>query len=122
MKKLFFLLLFIGLTSVATSQNITGSWEGSLQVSGMELPLVFHIKSADSGYTAEMDSPAQQAFGIPVDEISFENGVIKLRVAPIRMTYSGKFNEDTETFSGDFEQSGMQLPLELRRVNKEEQR
>lgn len=117
MKKLFFLLFLVGLTSAVTSQNISGDWEGNLHVSGMELPLVFHIKSADSGYTAEMDSPAQQAFGIPVDEISFEDGVLKLQVVPIGMTYSAKFNEETETFSGDFEQSGMKLPLELTRVS-----
>lgn len=119
MKKLFFLLFFVGLTSAVSSQNISGDWEGSLQVSGMELPLVFHIKSADSGYTAEMDSPAQQAFGIPVDEISFEDGVLNLQVVPIGITYSGKFNEETEVFTGDFEQSGMKLPLELKQVSNE---
>lgn len=119
MKKLFFLLFFIGLTSVVTSQNISGDWEGNLQVSGAELPLVFHIKSAHSGYTAEMDSPAQQAFGIPVDEITFKNGVLKLQVIPIGMTYSATLDEESETFSGEFEQSGMKLPLDLKQVSNE---
>lgn len=100
-----------------TSQNIEGDWEGSLHVSGVELPLVFHIQSADSGYTAKMDSPAQQAFGIPVDEITFEGGVLNLQIVPIGMTYSGTFNKEKDTFSGDFEQSGMQLPLDLKRVS-----
>lgn len=117
MKKLFFLVFFIGLSSIMTSQNIEGDWEGSLHVSGVELPLVFHNKSTDSGYTAEMDSPAQQAFGIPVDEITFEDDVLNLQIVPIGMTYSATFNEETAVFSGDFEQSGMKLPLDLKRVS-----
>lgn len=119
MKKLFFLLLFIGFNSVITSQNISGDWEGNLAVSGMELPLVFHIEYHENKYSATMDSPAQQAFGIPVDEISFENNSLNLQVSPIGMTYSATFDEKTEFFSGEFEQNGMQLPLDLKRVDSE---
>ena len=73
----YFLFLF---SQVIISQNITGDWYGSLNIQGFELPLVFHISNAETGYKATMDSPDQKAFGIPVSSVSYENNLFELKV------------------------------------------
>ena len=64
---------FLGLALLLMSfqglaQEVTGSWKGTLNVQGTEIPLVFNIEEADGLYTATMDSPSQGATGIPMDE------------------------------------------------------
>jgi hypothetical protein len=53
-------------------EGITGDWSGAIEAGGQKLPLVFHIGREGDGLTATMDSPAQGAAGIPVDEVRFE--------------------------------------------------
>lgn len=120
MKKLTFLLLFFFAIASVTAQNISGDWEGALDVQGTSLPLVFHFTKTDNRYTATMDSPLQQAFGFPVDEISFENNTLNLAITAIGMTYSATLDEKQSGLSGQFNQNGMELPLHLKKISKQE--
>jgi len=55
-KYLFISLLFIS-TTMIFGQDITGEWNGSLKVQGIQLRLVFHITKNGTNYSATMDSP-----------------------------------------------------------------
>lgn len=113
MKRLILLFLCLGFCFTAVSQDITGQWKGDLEVFGSKLPLVFHISNSDDGYSATMDSPAQQAFDIPIDQISFENHRLLVIITALNAEYSGKLEEDE--FSGEFQQNNMKFPLDLTR-------
>lgn len=114
MKTLPLLLLSFLSALTITAQDITGDWHGALKVQGIQLRLVFHIQEEGEGYTATMDSPEQGAKDIPVTSTSFENQVLKINIPNLGIVYEGTLNE-AGTISGDFNQFGQIMPLELSR-------
>ncbi|WP_424492703.1 alpha/beta hydrolase family protein [Salinimicrobium sp. GXAS 041] len=109
-----FLLLLITGTS-ATAQDITGDWYGILNVQGTQLDVVFHIAETEEGYATTMDSPKQNAYGIPIDSTSFNNNTLLLKAPNAGgMTYEGILKNSG--INGTFKQGGMQLPLDLSRA------
>jgi len=99
--------------------EIEGIWQGTLKFSGAELRVVFTIsKNQDNTLTATMDVPEQNASDIPVDEIVFDNGNIRLEITPVEGVFKGKLAQDGETIDGQWTQSGMTLPLVLERTDK----
>jgi dipeptidyl aminopeptidase/acylaminoacyl peptidase len=121
MKRL--LLLFItGIASLSGwGQDVTGDWNGLLKVQGIQLRVVFHIRKTASGYGAAMDSPDQNAKGIPVTSVSYENAVLKLSVATAGVEYEGALGDDG-MITGTFRQMGMSLPLNLSRQTVEKEK
>ncbi|MBW3544867.1 MAG: lysophospholipase [Bacteroidetes bacterium] len=96
-------------------EQVVGSWSGSLQVGGMTLPLVFHIgKDADGRLTATMDSPNQGAKDIPVQAVKLAADSLYLDVQVLGGGFSGKFM-DSETLTGQWQQGGQVLPLQLKK-------
>jgi hypothetical protein len=73
MKKLTFsALLFFFFSPLCISQNLSGTWEGELQVMGQSLPLVFNFKEVNNDWSGSMDSPKQGAKGIGLSKILFD--------------------------------------------------
>ena len=66
------LILFLSFQSLF-SQEIQGSWAGSLSIQGTQLPLIFNIQKNGDSYKTTLDSPMQGAKGIPVAETTFAN-------------------------------------------------
>ncbi|MFN8257436.1 MAG: alpha/beta hydrolase [Bacteroidales bacterium] len=113
--------LFIFLISYSMlSQDITGTWNGLLKVQGTQLRLVFHITKTDTGMVSTMDSPDQNAFGIPVPTTKFEDKNLTIEVPKIRMEYTGTLKSDT-LIEGTFKQSGLVVPMNLSRKPVEKQ-
>ncbi|MDR0385816.1 MAG: alpha/beta fold hydrolase [Prevotellaceae bacterium] len=102
-------------------QDITGEWNGVLKVQGIQLRLVFHISKSGNGYSATMDSPDQNAKGIPVSEVNYKHPVLKLSVSGAGIEYEGSSDADGN-ITGTFKQMGQSLPLNLTRkkIEKEE--
>ena len=53
------------------AQEITGLWSGELNVQGMQLPLILHIKNEGDKILTTMDSPKQGATNIPIATTTF---------------------------------------------------
>lgn len=121
MKKLFLLLFCLNSTIQVFSQDIEGSWNGELNVFGNKLPLVFHFENENGEYSGKMDSPAQQANGIPIDRVSFKNDSLFLELPGLQISYSAILQEDSTTFSGEFKQSGMKFPFDIKRIDPEDE-
>lgn len=100
------------ISNMLFGQNITGQWNGILNVQGTKLRIVFNISKTDTGLSSTMDSPDQGAKGIPVTSASFENQVLKLAVANLGVEYQGTLDKDN-VIVGDFKQRGMSFPLNL---------
>lgn len=112
MKKLLFLLTML-IPVAVSGQGIAGSWNGELDLGTAELRIAFHIQAAKQGYVAEMDSPDQGAFGIPMTTADFSGGTLRITSAEMGMTYEGVLMGNL--INGTLERGGMKFPLNLKR-------
>ncbi len=113
-----YLCLFLLLPVLLAGQvrDIAGSWEGTIDTPGGKLRLRLHVAKADGGaMTAKMDSVDQGALGIPVDQISFADGVVKWGISRIGASYEGKLSAAGDLLEGTLTQ-GMALKLDLKRM------
>ena len=116
--RLFKSLLFLCLTLVVTSlsaQEVIGTWKGSLSVQGTELPIVVRIWQEDGTYKALMDSPQQNAIGIKVESVKYENKMLSISVPKLGVTVVGAVNG--KTYTAMFTQGNFQQPLVMTRTS-----
>ena len=95
------------LAATATAQ--TGTWSGSLNVSGMELTLIFNLSEDNS---ATLDVPDQGASDIPVNVTRTAIGGITLDIPSIGASFKGMWAG--KSIIGSFTQLGTALPLSLK--------
>lgn len=93
----------------ATAQGLTGSWTGELEAGPVKLPLVFHIETS----AVTMDSPNQNAKGIPCEVNLLEADTISLSINQLGINYHAKKRGDV--LVGTFSQMGQLFPLTLKR-------
>lgn len=119
MKSIITLLVSLLTTASLFSQEITGTWQGTLNVQGAKLEIVFHIEKQGVGHTSVMDSPTQGAYDIKTTKTTFENGKLQITAAELGVFYQGTLKGDSIT--GTFNQNGMPFPLTLIRTEKKTQ-
>ncbi len=110
--------LFFLLTVLLAGQvrDIAGSWEGEIEIPAAKLRLRLHVAKADGGaMTAKLDSVDQGALGIPVDQVSFADGVVKWGIARLGALYEGKLSAAGDVIEGTLTQ-GLALKLDLKRM------
>lgn len=90
-----------------------GTWKGSLMVQDTELPLVFKVlKSDQNNLNVTLDSPLQNAYDVPLGEISNTGGEIKIDAPMLQGNYTARFINDS-TLNGTWYQAGNSFPLKL---------
>jgi len=118
MKSLKLLLTVVfSLAILSANAQITGDWKGTINVQGTNMEMIFHIVQDNGTYTATMDIPVQDASGINVETVEFNDNQLSLSSSILQFSYKGKLAGDT--ISGTFEQSGMTLPLSLSKFESE---
>ncbi|MGW8122512.1 hypothetical protein ACV07N_07605 [Roseivirga echinicomitans] len=111
------LLIFTSLGfSFQDNAKALGAWEGKITTPQGDLGLVIHLTEKENVLTATMDSPMQNAFGLAFDEVSFKEGVLKMKMNMIDGTYEGTLKEGK--FIGKWKQSGMDFDLNLKKQEK----
>ena len=111
------LFLFFGLVNQVNAQEIVGAWKGKLLVQGMDISLMFNIKSSEEGiYTTTMDSPSQGATDIPMDTTTFSENTLTIQLKQAGIKYVATL--EGSTLSGTFYQNGMELPMTLNKTIK----
>jgi len=94
-------------------------WEGKLKVGVIELRIVFHLfKAKDGSYAGTMDSPDQGAKGIPLDEVSFKDNALGLKLKRAAIVVDGTRDKSGQEIKGHFKQGKQTIPLTLKRVTK----
>jgi dipeptidyl aminopeptidase/acylaminoacyl peptidase len=108
-----YLSLIIGIMFNILNANaqFIGDWKGTLNVQGTNMELIFHITENSGNYSATMDVPAQEAAGINIETVKFEDGQLTLASSQMQFSFNGKLSG--ETIEGTFEQGGTSLPLNL---------
>ena len=96
-----------------SSEDIVGSWSGSLKAGVQEFPLIFHVKLEKGELTATLDSPAQGAKDIPVSQVAYDDGNIRFEVSAAQAVYVGTYSADSAKMEGVWKQGPNELPLVL---------
>ncbi|MBI4889104.1 MAG: alpha/beta hydrolase [Acidobacteria bacterium] len=108
----------LSFSAIAFSQTspAEGDWEGVLKLPSAQLRLRLHLKAAPSGLAGTMDSVDQNAFGLPISDVTFTAGTLKWQMPQLRASFEGQMNAAGNEIAGNFTQ-GMALPLTLKRMD-----
>ena len=116
----FVALVMFCLLPTSSHAQVAGDWQGSLSADGSTLHLALHITGPDTALRATLDSIDQNAFGIPVETITFSNHVLTFSAGSIQASYTGKLSADAAALAGTFTQGGATLPLSFARLSPSE--
>ena len=98
--------------TVANGQDLNGAWRGTLCVGPMSLNVVLNLEQTEQGLTATLDSPDQNAKGIPATA-TIDGDKLTVNVAMLGAKYVATV--DDGILDGTFSQSGQSFPLRLTR-------
>jgi uncharacterized protein len=102
---------------VPKPSDIDGDWEGTLE-GGASLRIVMHIATFVEGMTATMDSPDQNAFGLPATSITRTGTKLQFTMKQLGGEFSGTLDAGLATIDGTWSQLGNSLPLVLKRLKR----
>jgi hypothetical protein len=95
-------------------KNVTGSWVGKLTPPGMDLKIVFNLKLVEKdSLVATLDSPDQNAYGIPCGEVVLNKQKLVIKAPDINGEYVGTIKGDS--LNGTWSQNGGTFPLNLKK-------
>lgn len=107
----------IPLQKSISARNITGIWEGKLNVNTLSLRLDFHFeKQKDDIYTGTMDSPDQGVKDIPCEQVVLNSDSLRVQVK-MAIGLSGMLTTDT-SIVGNWNQGGKIFPITLIKVKE----
>lgn len=92
------------------SENATGAaeaagdWIGTLDLGALKLRIVFHIINAPDGLKANIDSPDQNATGLPVSSVQASGASVRLESTSLNAIYEGKLDSSLATLNGTWKQ------------------
>ncbi|MBZ5524171.1 MAG: CocE/NonD family hydrolase [Acidobacteriia bacterium] len=104
--------------STATAAGLEGEWSGTLEAGGQKLRLVMKItRAADGKLTGTVDSPDQNANGLPVSSAQQTGNDVKVELSSLGAAFEGKLNASGSEMQGDWKQGGGSFPLTLKRAS-----
>ena len=96
------------------AKETAGDWQGELQIQpNVSLPLIMHLSQHDGEWQVTIDSPAQQAFGIPGEAERITDTSVSVTFKTIGARYKAKLSNDQ--LKGTFSQAGSDFSLTLTR-------
>jgi len=118
-KKLMLWMIALGTMSGSAlqAQNVTGSWQGTLQAGPQKLRIVFKISLEDDKLKATLYSIDQQAPAMPASTVTKDGSTIKIAIGGLG-SYEGKLSGDGNAILGTWTQ-GAPLTLNLVRATPE---
>jgi pimeloyl-ACP methyl ester carboxylesterase len=114
-------LIFITSSAWASTEDIVGSWMGTLSFGNTEVRMAYTIEEDPNGtLSASLHSVDEAVYNIPVEEILFEDNQLTLVCEAALSTYEGRLikGRSSAYFDGHWLQSGLTLELDLRPVEE----
>jgi pimeloyl-ACP methyl ester carboxylesterase len=109
-------VLFGVCSAVLFGQSLSGNWYGTLDVMGQKLPLVLHLTDSARIWKGTLDSPKQNANGIPMSTVSVNGKKLRFTIDKLQASYEGELN-DSMVIRGNFKQGMINAEL---RFNQQE--
>jgi hypothetical protein len=110
-------VLALSLSSYAQEAKLIGAWEGTLDLPGTKLRIVFNVRRATAGgLTGSMDSPDQGAKNIPMTVSPSKDAAVQFLVPGVG-SYEGKLDAAGTRISGLWKQGPADLALTLEKTD-----
>jgi len=101
---------------------IIGNWGGILEVAGIDMRIVFKIsKIKEDSFNIKVVNYTQEDTDSPLSNVNYANvkfanvkvanDSLKFELKDVMGTFEGKANEDYSRIEGQWQQSGLNLPL-----------
>ncbi|WP_271078328.1 serine hydrolase [Aurantiacibacter sp. MUD61] len=104
----------IVIAAPAQAQDVQGYWEGTLDAGTVQLPLGVNIERQDDGtLSGTLDSPSQNAFDIPLEDVEATDTTLSFTVPAVGGRYRAEWDTATESWIGLWTQAGQSLALTL---------
>lgn len=110
-----FAVLVAVCTQVAFAQDVTGTWQGTLQP-GPTLRIVLKITNGDAGRLNAVMYSIDQGPQPVAATVAIQGDTVKLSMPGIGGSFDGRLSADGKAISGTFVQGGRPLPLNLVRA------
>ncbi|HTM03853.1 MAG TPA: TIGR03435 family protein [Vicinamibacterales bacterium] len=102
-------------TGAAYAQDVTGTWQGTLEAGGNRLRVVFTVASEGGALKGTFYSIDQAAQGIAATPV-FQSGTMRIGVAAINARFEGRLSADGASCIGTWSQGAGSIPLALTRA------
>ncbi len=113
MKKLMISFVLVMSFLFVNGQNISGKWNGSLNLRGKQLKIAFNIsKTLNGDYKSTMDSPNQNVYRMATTTTTLKDSILTIQIEKAGIEFVGTMNAAGK-FVGVLKQSGELFPLEL---------
>jgi uncharacterized protein (TIGR03435 family) len=114
----FLAALFVAASAVwlYAQQDITGTWQGTLQA-GRDLRTVIKVSKDGGELKAVVYSIDQGGASMPTSGVTFQGSTLKFTVPGVGATFDGKLSADGKSIAGTMTQGDRPLPLNLTRAN-----
>ena len=101
--------------------KIEGTWFGSLDALNIKYTIILRVRQQPDGtMIGTLYCPDIRANDIPVEKITFEEDSLQFEIKDLVAVFEGKLNEDGSAIEGQWKQSGLVLPLIVKRVSEAE--
>jgi beta-lactamase regulating signal transducer with metallopeptidase domain len=94
--------------------GLDGDWSGKLQA-GSAIRLTVRVFTDARGTRGSLDSPDQNAFGLPLSSVTRDGDHVTFTLKAIDMTIAGDLTNGGQVINATFTQNGATLPLALTR-------
>jgi uncharacterized protein (TIGR03435 family) len=121
MKKLWTIALAMLPAGALLAQNVTGTWQGTLQPPQAKqgLRVVIKVVLDNDKLKATFYSIDQNPTPIPGSSFTKDGSTIKMTITALNGNYEGRLSADGNTINGNWSQGGPALPLNLTRATPE---
>ena len=106
-------LLLLLPAAVLAAASPAGVWEGTITTPNGDLGVVLNLHRDGDKWAAEIDIPVQNVSELPLSNVKVEGSAIGFAL-PGDANYDGKLSDDGKTISGNLNQGGAALPLNLK--------
>lgn len=102
----------------AAPPDVTGWWQGTLDIGGGQLRLLIHLTRGDDGTLGgTLSSLDQGGEPMPFSRVGLDGDTLRLGIERLSVTYTGRLSPDGRQITGTFAQQGVVLELTLQRTD-----
>ncbi len=100
----------------AAMKRLEGAWAGALVAGSQTLRFVLRVERGPGGFRALVESPDQGPAELPASGVRVDGATVHFEVGSVLGSYDGELDEAGTGITGVWKQSGVELPLTLKKT------